>query len=104
MVLKAQAQGFKPAFVGLLGWHKGNQQWQAQIRHNGEHHHLHVGCFHDEHEAARFFDAAARRLRPTGEGGRVGSRWLVLNFPPATEEALAGREGMPPKKKQKMPM
>ena len=42
-------------------WSKANRLWLVQIHHNSKT--QHVGCFEDEHEAARAFDEAARRLR-----------------------------------------
>ena len=58
---------FRSAFIGV-SWHTHGQQWEVQIRHNGEAHHL--GHFDDEQEAGRAYDAAARRLRPNGEPSR----------------------------------
>lgn len=90
------------AFVGV-SWHKQSGQWRAQICHSGKVHHL--GSYVDEHEAAKTFDAAARRLRPTGQAHGVQSgpdhRWLRLNFATAEEETFAAQREMPPKKKLK---
>ena len=87
------------AFVEQTG------RWVSVIKHDGTRHCL--GTFVDEHEAARAYDTAARRLRPEGEahGGRsghTGSMWRRLNFPTAAEESFAEGEGMPPTKKQKV--
>ena len=78
-----------------MSWHKGSRQWRASIKHSGESHSL--GQFDDEHEAARAYDAAARRLRVAGEahGGKSGTNWQRLNIPTAEEEAYAARQGMP---------
>ena len=63
------------------------------IHHDGTQQYL--GSFHDEHDAARSFDAAARRLRPTGKahGVRAGTHWLRLNFPTTAEKASAKVKG-----------
>eukprot|EP01045_Picozoa_sp_COSAG04_P017471 COSAG04_NODE_1547_length_6397_cov_31.714513_4_plen_353_part_00 len=61
------------------------RHWQASIKRNSKK--QHVGCFADEHEAARAFDAAARRLRGNqAHGGRAalphgGGKIWRLNFP-----------------------
>ena len=88
-------QGFTSDFVGVYYWPKGSRQWMVQIRHSRENHCL--GRFDDEQEAARAYDAAARRLRPNGEahGMKAGRNWLRLNFPTAEEEEFAARQGMP---------
>ena len=92
---KAAVQGFRSDFVGVC-WNHQDGRWKAAIKHDGTQHHLHVGRFDDEHEAARAFDAAARRLRPKGKapGGRSGTKWLRLNFPTAAD-AYAARQGLP---------
>ena len=73
-------------------------RWEASIGHDGKKHSL--GYFDDEQEAARAYDTAARRLRPTGEAHRTGceragaSGWLRVNFPTAEEEVFAAQKGM----------
>ena len=97
---KAAALGYVSAFVGVF-WDKRDGRWKAGIGHDGSNHYL--GAFDDEQEAARAFDAAARRLRLKGKahGGRSGTQWLALNFPTAAEKAFAKGEGMPPQKERK---
>ena len=71
--------GTTSEYVGVC-WHKKNRKWRAGIWHDGKRQHL--GSFDDEHEAARAFDTAARRLRgDEAHGGQAGSNWLRLNFP-----------------------
>jgi len=97
---KAVAQGFVSTFVGVH-WDKQSGRWKVSIGHDGTDHH--TGYFDDEQEAARAFDAAARRLRPQGKahGGRASNnKWQRLNNPTAAEKAFAKGEGMPPQKKQ----
>ena len=93
----AAQQQWLSAFVGV-SWLKHSGRWQARVSHDDKNHHL--GSFDDEEEAARAFDAPARRLRPKGKahGGRAGAstNWQRLNFPTAAEEAFAKGEGMPP--------
>ena len=99
-VAKGAAQGFVSEFFGV-SWHKQSGRWRASIREDGKQHNL--GYFDDEQEAARAFDAAARRLRPQGKahGGRASNnKWQRLNNPTAAEKAFAKGEGMPPQKKQ----
>ena len=82
------------AFVGVR-WLKRDGRWRAEIKHDGTQQHL--GSFAEDQEAARAFDAAARRLRPKGKahGVQVGSNWQRLNFPTAREEAYAAQQGLP---------
>ena len=96
-VAKAAVQGFASAFVGV-SWHKQAERWLAYIRHSGMQHSL--GYFHDEQEAARAYDTAARRLRPKGQahggpnsGG--GGHWQRVNFPTTAEKEFATEKGMP---------
>jgi hypothetical protein len=81
-------------FVGV-SWRKNDRKWKAQISHDGKMQHL--GCFDDEHEAARAVDTAARWLRgEDAHGGRVGKgNWLRLNFPSKREAGRAKALGMP---------
>ena len=90
----AAAQGFVSAFVGVR-WDKQKGRWAAAIWHDGSNHHL--GYFDDDQEAARAYDAAARRLRPKGKAhGGAGVHWQRVNFPTAAEKAFAKGKGMPP--------
>jgi hypothetical protein len=75
------------AFVGVH-WNKAHRKWGANIRHDRKQQHL--GFFNDERDAARAVDTAARRLRgDNAHGGRVGVRWLRLNFPTEGEAKSA---------------
>jgi hypothetical protein len=58
-VVAAERQGLSK-FVGV-SWDQRFRKWKATIRHDGTRQHL--GCFDDEHAAARAVDTAARRLR-----------------------------------------
>ena len=100
VVAKAKAQGFKSDFVGVC-WQKRGW-WTVSIKRAGKQENL--GQFLDEQEAARAFDAAARRLRPQGEahGVKSGRNWLRLNFPTVEEEGFAAQQGMQPAKKRKV--
>eukprot|EP01046_Picozoa_sp_COSAG06_P003731 COSAG06_NODE_149_length_22026_cov_33.454782_7_plen_400_part_00 len=79
-------------FVGVC-WNKRQRKWHAKIKHDRKVQHL--GCFDDEHEAARAVDTAARRLRgEDAHGGRVGKgNWLRLNFPTEGEVKQAQERG-----------
>ena len=57
-----------------VSWHKSSRKWQAQITCNYQH--THVGLFTSEEEAARAYDAVARKLH--GE-------FANLNFPTPEE-------------------
>ena len=81
----------------MTTWFKDCRKWRACIRHDGKVKAL--GSFVDEAEAARAFDAAARRLRgEDAHGGRVGGNFGFrrLNFPTQEEVARAKAHGMPP--------
>jgi hypothetical protein len=79
-------------FVGV-SWHRQRRKWTAEIHYDGKVQHL--GCFDDEHEAARVVDTAARRLRgEDAHGGRSGGRnWWRLNFPTDREVKRAQDRG-----------
>jgi ubiquitin len=80
MLKRRKKTSTKPSeFVGVH-WHKKDRKWTAAISHDGKKHHL--GRFHDEKDAARSFDAAARRLR--GEDAH-GGRGKGINFPTERE-------------------
>ena len=98
---KAAEQKFQSDFVGV-SWHNNN--WKANIAHDGKKHGL--GTFDDEQEAARAFDTGARRLRPDGEAHGVQAaknknKWPRVNFPTDEETAFAAEREMPPQKKRK---
>eukprot|EP01045_Picozoa_sp_COSAG04_P017495 COSAG04_NODE_1550_length_6380_cov_2.250597_8_plen_515_part_00 len=83
---RAAGQPASP-FAGV-SWAKKERKWAARIRHGGKQEHL--GLFVKEEDAARAFDAAARRLRgDRAHGGRraeAGYTWR-LNF--STEQEAA---------------
>ena len=78
-------------FVGV-SWHSPSNQWAVSICHEGKM--RFVGCFAEdaEEDAARAYDAAARRLRGAqAHGGCApngGPTWR-LNFPTEAEIAAA---------------
>jgi hypothetical protein len=76
-----------------VSWHRQRRKWTAEIHYDGKVQHL--GCFDDEHEAARVVDTAARRLRgEDAHGGRSGGRnWWRLNFPTDREVKRAQDRG-----------
>ena len=94
----AAAERQRPSKFAGVTWFKDSRKWRASIRHDGKIKAL--GSFVDEEEAARAFDAAARRLRgEDAHGGRVNGNCLFrrLNFPTQEEVARAKARGMPPK-------
>jgi AP2-like factor (euAP2 lineage) len=78
-------------FVGVS---REYRKWRAQISHDGKRQNL--GCFDDEHEAARAVDTVARRLRGEhAHGGQTiggGHTWR-LNFPTEGEVKRAQDRG-----------
>jgi hypothetical protein len=53
-----------------VSWHKSIKQWTAAIQIDGRR--LHLGCFHNEKDAAKEYDNAAKKYH--GE-------FAILNFP-----------------------
>ena len=79
--------GRSSQFKGVT-WFKRDSKWRAQISagpilENGKSKNLHLGYFADEADAARAYDAAARRA--FGE-------FAALNFPGPGENACRGRK------------
>jgi hypothetical protein len=77
-------------FVGVV-WATNTCSWQAGISHNQEK--IHIGKFpggrEGEEQAARAYDAEARRLRGSAaHGGRISAKGPLshLNFPTKDEE------------------
>jgi hypothetical protein len=77
-----------------VSWHKsaaGTVRWCVQLRHDGKKHYLGYFAEDKEEDAARAFDAAARRLRGAkAHGGRSGTNRCYLNFP--TDAEVAGAD------------
>jgi hypothetical protein len=83
----SMANGGKSFFDGL-SFDKGKCKWHVGLDHRGEK--LHLGYFpkDQEQEAARAYDAAARRCRGAlAHGGLCGARTYRLNFPTKAEAA-----------------
>ena len=93
----AEANRHAPSkFTGVY-WNKKNRKWVAAVsRKRMGLQDLHVGYFHDEVEAAKAVDAAARRVRGEyAHGGPErghGRRRYRLNFP--TQEEVARAEAL----------
>lgn len=90
------------AYRGVC-WHKGQGNWKAGIKVAGKQ--QTVGSFDDEEEAARAYDAAARRVhgRCALQLGRLPSpHSLIAIFPPpaarpaSTSRSLTARQSLPP--------
>jgi hypothetical protein len=94
----AAAERQRPSKFAGVTWYKDCRKWRACIRHDGKVNSL--GSFVHEDDAARAFDAAARRLRgEDAHGGRAGGGKIPfrrLNFPTKEEVARAKARGMPP--------
>ena len=79
-------------FVGVR-WNKGKRKWVAQVQGAIS---SQQTMHDDEEEAARVFDAEARRLRgDDAHGGKPkgGNNWLRLNFPTDEEVKRAKARG-----------
>jgi len=59
----------KSGYKGV-SWHKQRKKWTVRCGHHGKHHY--IGLFDDKEDAARAYDAAARRLH---------GDFAQLNFP-----------------------
>eukprot|EP01045_Picozoa_sp_COSAG04_P020658 COSAG04_NODE_2138_length_4717_cov_3.408402_2_plen_835_part_00 len=94
-VAKRRAAGLKTSRYIGVSWVTKILSWRAQIRHDGTTQPL--GDYEVEEDAARAFDAAARRLRgDRAHGGRGGAgKMFQLNFPTAAEVA-AQEDSSPP--------
>ena len=84
VALKAKAQGFRSAFVGVA-WNKRDQQWRVNISHNGESHYL--GQFDDKQEAARAYDTDGSAA---AAAERRGPRWAIWQRSIATSALSDG--------------
>jgi hypothetical protein len=75
-------------YVGLY-WFKRVSKWKATIKHQRKN--ISLGYFVDEIEAAKAYDAEARRIRGANAHGGImpnsNSRRCVLNFPTKAEIA-----------------
>ena len=89
----AESNRHAPSNFAGVYWHKKNRKWVAALsRKRMGLQDLYIGYFHDEVEAAKAVDAAARRVRGEhAHGGPPGShgRRYRLNFPTQQEVARA---------------
>ena len=67
--LYAKRTGSHSKYIGV-SWHKYKKKWYAQISFNGKR--KHIGYFHDEIEAGKAYDKAAKQYHKD---------FAVLNFP-----------------------
>eukprot|EP01047_Picozoa_sp_COSAG01_P001985 COSAG01_NODE_49_length_31891_cov_29.945773_27_plen_497_part_00 len=84
VAIRQRQQGCTSAYRGV-SWSKHAGQWCVTIMHQGREHYL--GCFADEGDAARAYDARARQLR--GASAR-------LNFPGEGERQGRARQRVDP--------